>query len=127
MRGSARGYRILEPVCDCKAARKWPDILLALRKLKPGEWLPVQSGNRRKLAQIRLDFGCDYRTKRVGNILYLRPAFPTDRRPATLEATERQAIRQALDLAHGGMTEAAKTLGIGRTTLYRKVRKYRLL
>ena len=119
------GYRILRPVSDSKAARSWPDILRALRKLEPGECLPIQSRDRRKLAQIRLEFGCDYRTKLVGDILYLRRASATNsrRRPATLEAIERHAVQHALALADGRIGKAASILGIGRTTLYRKMRK----
>jgi two-component system response regulator HydG len=42
----------------------------------------------------------------------------------TLVELERQAILQALDQLHGDKLEAAKLLGIGKTTLYRKLKEY---
>ncbi|HEU4405115.1 MAG TPA: sigma 54-interacting transcriptional regulator [Polyangiaceae bacterium] len=43
------------------------------------------------------------------------------RLPAELEWLEKRAIEAALRAAGGNVTRAAKTLGIGRTTLYRKL------
>jgi len=46
--------------------------------------------------------------------------------PASLEATERAAIVAAVRLCHGNLTAAARSLGVSRSTLYRKVERYRL-
>ena len=48
--------------------------------------------------------------------------------PDTLElrALERWAIRRAGGMCGGNMTEVASRLGIGRTTLYRKLEAYGL-
>jgi len=46
--------------------------------------------------------------------------------PLSLEAVERWAVIRALRDKNGRLTEAAKALGIGRTTLYRKLEKYGL-
>ena len=55
----------------------------------------------------------------------MRPA--RARRPMTLiETAERDAIVTALRRANGNRSRAAGALGIGRTTLYRKLRLYRL-
>ncbi len=43
-----------------------------------------------------------------------------------LQELERRAIRQALEHTHGDRTTAAQLLGIGRTTLYRKLKEYAL-
>ncbi|MGD1071982.1 MAG: sigma-54 dependent transcriptional regulator [Bryobacteraceae bacterium] len=43
-----------------------------------------------------------------------------------LQEVERLAIRHALEQTKGDRTEAAHLLGIGRTTLYRKLKEYRL-
>ena len=41
-----------------------------------------------------------------------------------LAAVERQAIAHALEAASHNVTEAARSLGVNRTTLYRKLKKY---
>jgi two-component system response regulator HydG len=42
----------------------------------------------------------------------------------SLVELEREAILQAVDQLHGDKLEAAKVLGIGKTTLYRKLKEY---
>ncbi len=52
---------------------------------------------------------------------------PTDRKPEKtddLYAVEKQKIEEVIHRFEGNMTKAAKELGIGRNTLYRKIRKY---
>ncbi len=44
--------------------------------------------------------------------------------PATIEEIERRAIEATLDYTGGDKTRAARALGIGRKTLYRKLRQY---
>ena len=44
-----------------------------------------------------------------------------------LDEVERRAIVHALKVTDGNMSYAAQQLGIGRTTLYRKLEKYDLL
>ncbi len=44
-----------------------------------------------------------------------------------LHELERRAIRHALEFTHGDRTVAAQMLGIGRTTLYRKLKEYQLV
>jgi hypothetical protein len=48
---------------------------------------------------------------------------PPRRRMSLLETAEREAIITALDAAAGNKSEAAELLGMGRTTLYRKLRQ----
>jgi len=43
---------------------------------------------------------------------------------STLQALERHAIRQALQAVKGDRVRAAKVLGIGKTTIYRKLKEY---
>ncbi len=47
-------------------------------------------------------------------------------RALDLEALEREAIEAALRRNSGNITETVRELGIGRTTLYRKLKKYRI-
>lgn len=51
---------------------------------------------------------------------------PDARRHATLKDLERLAIIQAIDDADGNMSEVSRALGIGRTTLYRKLKAFGL-
>jgi DNA-binding NtrC family response regulator len=44
----------------------------------------------------------------------------------TLEDIERDLIAFAIETYHGHMSEVARRLGIGRSTLYRKVREHAL-
>ena len=48
------------------------------------------------------------------------------RTPTLLESAERQAIVQALHEADGNRSRAAELLGVGRTTLYRKIKQLRI-
>ena len=43
-----------------------------------------------------------------------------------MEDMEKQAIQNAIRNAEGNLTKAAKALGLGRSTLYRKMEKYKL-
>ena len=44
----------------------------------------------------------------------------------SLEEIERRAIEEALARTNGNLTDVVRQLGIGRTTLYRKLKKYGL-
>ena len=44
----------------------------------------------------------------------------------TINELESEAIRNAIMSFNGNLTEAAKALGIGRATLYRKVKQYNI-
>ena len=44
-----------------------------------------------------------------------------------MEAAERQAIEEALAACGFNQTLAARRLGVGRTTLYRKMKKYAIV
>ena len=46
--------------------------------------------------------------------------------PRTLEETEREAVKQALDYCKGNFSLAASRLGISRQTLYNKIKRYGL-
>jgi two-component system response regulator HydG len=44
----------------------------------------------------------------------------------SIEQAERELIRNTLKLVHGNREQAAKILGIGERTLYRKIKEYDL-
>jgi DNA-binding NtrC family response regulator len=56
----------------------------------------------------------------------LPPETPAGAAPRTLEMMERDAIRAALDAARGNRSQVARTLGIARSTLLEKLKKYEL-
>ena len=49
-----------------------------------------------------------------------------DSTPKKLFAIEKEAIAKTLALTHGNKRQAANILGIGRTTLYQKIKEYRI-
>ena len=51
---------------------------------------------------------------------------PLVQQAASLDDLEQRAIKQALEAACGNLTQAARALGISRSTLYRKVERYGL-
>ena len=51
---------------------------------------------------------------------------PRRRRTSLMESAEREAIVTALQQAEGNRSRAAELLGIGRTTLYRKMQQLRI-
>ncbi|MBC8417944.1 MAG: sigma 54-interacting transcriptional regulator [Desulfobacterales bacterium] len=58
-----------------------------------------------------------------------RPSLPDHETPARshLGLVERDTIHQVLEACGGNMSETARRLGIGRATLYRKLKKYGLV
>jgi transcriptional regulator of acetoin/glycerol metabolism len=54
------------------------------------------------------------------------PTSPIAHEAASLDAFEHLAIKRALESSHGNLTQAARALGISRSTLYRKIQRYHL-
>ena len=64
-------------------------------------------------------------TEEEGRVLpFQRPA--SGNQVCTMNEIESIAIRDAVFKFHGNLTEASKALGIGRATLYRKVKQYNI-
>ncbi len=57
-------------------------------------------------------------------LYHLARKSPSPQDLTTLQALEQQAIRQALQATGGDRVRAAKLLGIGKTTIYRKLKAY---
>lgn len=51
---------------------------------------------------------------------------PADSKVQKMDELEAKAIESAINQFKGNLTEAAKALGIGRATLYRKVKQYHI-
>ena len=54
------------------------------------------------------------------------PGYTGTRKVQTINEIESVAIEKAINEYNGNLTEAARALGIGRATLYRKVKQYGL-
>jgi two-component system response regulator HydG len=108
----ARKYHRPEPALDTGT----------LERLMSYPW----PGNVRELRHAieRLVIMSDPVTLRLDGLL----PQPTAEAPPTatlnLQTLEKQAIRQAIALNHGNLSKAAQALGLGRTTLYRKMVRY---
>ena len=98
-----RARRVIDALGDATAQRGE-----ALR-----ERLMAAGGRARPLKQSATE---------LGEAVFL----PTSDQTRTLAEQERQAILDALELTQGKLAEAARRLGISRTTLWRRLRAYGL-
>jgi two-component system response regulator HydG len=109
----ARKYNKPEPGFDTTAARK----------LKQYHW----PGNVRELRHVieRLVIMSEGGALHLDDLPFSPPKAPE---PLTLnlEALEKEAIRRAISLHRGNLSKAAQSLGLSRTTLYRKMTRYEL-
>lgn len=62
----------------------------------------------------------------VGGKVLSFPSATPGKKVASMDEIESQAIIGAINEYKGNLTEAAKALGIGRATLYRKVKQYNI-
>jgi DNA-binding NtrC family response regulator len=81
-------------------------------------------GNVRELSNVadRCVLGIEYGAPPFGDEINNRPLPLSE----TVEAFERALIADALHLHHGSLTRSAEALGIAKTTLHDKIRKYGL-
>lgn len=61
-----------------------------------------------------------------GNVVQFPTMASQENRVQKMEQLEAKAIEDAIFQFKGNLTEAAKALGIGRATLYRKVKQYHI-
>jgi DNA-binding NtrC family response regulator len=63
-------------------------------------------------------------TATTGESVLSRPSGLAERAGRAVEKAEKEAIQEAIAQAGGNREKAAESLGVGRTTLYRKLRQY---
>lgn len=68
--------------------------------------------------------GMGYENSSARVLHFVKSNSPTSGNVETMEQLEAKAIEAAIVQFKGNLTEAAKALGIGRATLYRKVKHY---
>jgi len=66
------------------------------------------------------------KTETAGSNVVVFPHQQSDAKVQKMEDVEAKAIESAIHQYKGNLTEAAKALGIGRATLYRKVKQYHI-
>jgi len=96
----------------------------ALSALKKYHW----PGNIRELQHTieRVAILAD-KNKIMAEDLLLKESFIDKKvKPTNIEDWEQNAIIQAVDLHKGNLSKAAASLQMGRTTLYRKIKKYNI-
>ena len=96
----------------------------ALNKLRKFHW----PGNIRELQHVveRAVIMSDGKTLRPYDFLLQDTNTTITGKNLNLEEIEKNTIAKALKKHNGNLSNAAKTLGLGRTTLYRKMNKYGL-
>jgi DNA-binding NtrC family response regulator len=106
---------ISESALDCMRRHDWPGNV---RELEQVISTAIVTGAER---QIELDDLPPYLRRRAD-----APSEAGPEQRLCLEVAEREAIKRALEYAHGNKRKAARLLHIGKTTLYRKLRAYEL-
>lgn len=96
----------------------------------PGEWqrnLEDQGARRALAGEVpALSVGSAPVTEGAKILQFPQPSALTDNKVRTINELESIAIENAISEFGGNLTEAAKALGIGRATLYRKVKQYNI-
>ncbi len=113
------------------AEYNWPEPGIsagAMRILADADW----PGNIRQLRNVILRLSVQCRGRRITrHDLADIPGLAVGRRGRrvdfpSLEEMEQRHIRSALERAGGNMSDCARMLGIARSTLYQKMKKYRI-
>lgn len=126
-----------------RAGVRFPEVTLdhemaglLLETVRPGVNLPVATGRRAEnveremifaaLAELKRDL--DYLKRRVERLSGpdRMVGETAAERFASMREVERDRVSLALKQTHGNRAQAAKILGIGERTLYRKIREYGL-
>ena len=109
--------------CSDLLALPWPLLFDAAQRQPAAPMdLPLWSGLRLQgLAQRNAATRHGVGVHTAFPLPHTAPGVPAPSGPAPLRATEAALIRQAVQNARGNVAEAARTLGISRATVYRKL------
>jgi DNA-binding NtrC family response regulator len=131
VRVSRERYNVANAVCDdvayqCLLNYAWPGNVRELRNAIEGAVLMAQDGI----------ITVDHLPPEIG--ASADPASARDKAPSaqsslalqkvrSLEMAEAESIRVAIQQSRGNLTQVAAQLGIAKSTLYQKIRKYALM
>lgn len=113
------------------ARKHWENQDVTVQVYSPGQWREGLDNVffRQQLLQgvPALAAGFNQATEVAGSNVVQFPSQMNAHAPVQkMEDIEAQAIEDAITQFKGNLTEAAKALGIGRATLYRKVKQYQI-
>lgn len=114
------------------AKKYWEHTDVSFQVYSPTQWREGLDNNffRQQLVQGVPALSTGHRSLGgygTGNVLAFPQGSSTpDSRVQKMEEMEAVAIENAIAQYKGNLTEAAKALGIGRATLYRKVKQYKI-
>jgi transcriptional regulator of acetoin/glycerol metabolism len=105
-----------EELAEALCAYQWPGNIRQLRNVLRA-MIVLRTGDRLDLQDLPADYG-------IGTPVPTPEPAPSDESALNaLEKAQREALLRELDLAHGNISHVAHTLGVGRNTLYRKMRR----
>jgi transcriptional regulator of acetoin/glycerol metabolism len=107
-----------EDLIDALSAYSWPGNIRQLRNVLRG-MIAMRTSDRLDVANLPSDYGIGLPVADAQS----REASPEAQSLNPLEKAERAALLREIDLHHGNISRVASKLGIGRNTLYRKMRR----
>jgi sigma-54 dependent transcriptional regulator, acetoin dehydrogenase operon transcriptional activator AcoR len=115
------GLILSEELVRALCTHSWPGNIRQLRNVLTG-MVALRAGNALDIGSLPEDYGIGPR---------LTQAQPRELPPEAeslnpLEIAERSALLREIDIHRGNISRVAQTLGIGRNTLYRKMRRLKI-
>jgi sigma-54 dependent transcriptional regulator, acetoin dehydrogenase operon transcriptional activator AcoR len=107
-----------EELIEALCAYSWPGNIRQLRNVLRG-MIAMRTSDRLDVTNLPSDYGIGLPV--VGT--EPRDTSPEAQSLNPLEKAERTALLREIDLQHGNISRVAQKLGIGRNTLYRKMRR----
>ena len=108
-----------EDLIDALCAYSWPGNIRQLRNVLRG-MIALRTSDRLDSSSLPADYGIG---QPVSENETSTEASPEAQSLNPLEKAERSALLREIDLHHGNISRVAQKLGIGRNTLYRKMRR----
>ncbi|HEY4212167.1 MAG TPA: sigma-54-dependent Fis family transcriptional regulator [Steroidobacteraceae bacterium] len=107
-----------EELTEALCAYSWPGNIRQLRNVLRG-MIAMRTSDRLDVTNLPSDYGIGLPLQGTDS----REAVPEGQSLNPLEKAERGALLREIDLQHGNISRVAQKLGIGRNTLYRKMRR----
>ena len=107
-----------DDLIDTLCAYSWPGNIRQLRNVLRG-MIALRTSDRLDSASLPTDYG-------IGQQISIQETGEASGEAQSLnplEKAERSALLREIDLHHGNISRVAQKLGIGRNTLYRKMRR----